>query len=147
MNVWRDHKKEKKSLSSSVLPKLFYQKTFEEFMIRSIWSLVLVFFLLLRVQAVFIFLAARKDFWFMILVIPYSFEHWCIFYQSTFSSTFSGPLYYQNNPSILFKIVALLNTAGFGKFGSNYIYPMLACWIVNQHPSSFSEFYQLPSHK
>lgn len=112
----------KKSRSSSVLPKLFYQQTFVEFMIRSIWGPLLVLFLLLRVQAVFIFLAARKDFWFMILLIPYSFDHWCISYQSTFSSTFSGPLYYQNNPSILLKIVASLNTAGFGKFGLKFIF-------------------------
>lgn len=52
----------KKSVFSLVLLKLFYQKGFIEFMIRSVNGSLLVLILLLRIAGSFIFLAVIKLF-------------------------------------------------------------------------------------
>lgn len=62
VSVCAHHKKAKKSVSSLVLLKLFYQKRFIEFTIRSVSGSLLVLILLLRIAGSFIFLAAIKLF-------------------------------------------------------------------------------------
>lgn len=55
-------KKKKKSMSSLVLLKLFYQKGFVEFMIRSVRESPISFHAMIRFAGSFIFLAVRKLF-------------------------------------------------------------------------------------